>query len=143
MSIMKAYRNDLATRDADEILTSFQRVFENAMEKEMFDRGDVVALVSFYAEYGVAYLRQVAYTFHAPEQIQTTMKFMNSVIAEAVNEAGLHYYNREQGFSIIDKAVQEALDNGGLVTPEQINIIIDEIEVDYIQAEAEELEVEH
>ena len=142
MSILKAYRENFTTRDADDILDSFQRSFENAMEKEALDRDDVITFVSFYSEYGVAYLRQVAYTFSAPERIQTTMKFMNSVIAEAVNEAGLHYYNKEHGYSIIDKAVQAALDSGGLVTPDQINEIIDEIEIDYIQAAAEE-ELEH
>lgn len=142
MSIMKAYRNTTHTRDEDEILVSFQTAFENAMDKDASEHSDVVALVISYAEYGVAYLRQVAFTFHAPERIQNTMKYMNSVIAEAVNEAGLHYYNQEHGFSIVDKAVQAALDGGGVVTPDEINAIIDEIEVGYLETEAEE-EVEH
>lgn len=142
MSILKAYRADFTTRDADEILTSFQHTLEEALDKGDLTREDVVALVAFYAEFGVSYLRTVAYTFRDPNGAQESMKFMNSVIAEAVHEAGLHYYNKEHGFSIIDKAVQEALNNNGVVSPEAINVIIDEIEIDYIQAEAEE-ELEH
>jgi hypothetical protein len=141
MSILKAYRADFATRDADDILTSFQNTLEKALDRGDLGRDEVVTLVAFYAEFGVAYLRQVAYTFRDPEGSQQSMKFMNSVIAEAVHEAGLHYYNKEHGYSLIDKAVQEALDNNGSVSVDVINHIIDDIEITYI--EEEETEVEH
>lgn len=141
MSILKAYRASFVTRDADDILMSFQHTLEDALDNGDLTREDVVALVAFYAEFGVNYLRTVAYTFRDPNGSQESMKFMNSVIAEAVHEAGLHYYNKEHGYSIIDKAVQEALDNDGVVTVAVINRIIDEIEETYI--EDEEVELEH
>ena len=65
------------------------------------------------------------------------MKFMNSYIATFVTEAGFHYYNKEQGFSIIDKAVQAALDTNGVVSEEQIDDFITEIEDSYVEVEVD------
>jgi hypothetical protein len=63
------------------------------------------------------------------------MKFMNSYIAEACNVTGLHYFHMEGTFSIVDKAVQGALDNGGTISTEAVKAIIEEIEESYIQDE--------
>lgn len=142
MSILKAYRADFTTRDLDDILHSFQAALENKLEVGKLDKDAVVALVGFYAEYGVSYLRQVAFTFRDPSGAQESMKFMNSVIAEAVNEAGLHYYNKEHGYSIVDKAVQLALDCGGKAVVNDILDVISEIEESYVEEELEELEEE-
>ncbi len=141
MSILKAYRANFVPRNADEIVASFQHALDDALDQGALTRDAVVSLVAFYAEFGVNYLRTVAYTLRDPHGAQESMKFMNSVIAEAVHEAGLHYYNKEHGYSIIDKTVQEALDNEGVATVSIINQIIDEIEETYI--EDEEVEVEH
>ena len=63
---------------------------------------------------------------------------MNSIIAEAVNAAGLHYFNLDRGFSLVDKAVQSGLDNNGIPKTDDILAIIQEIEESYIEPDVEE-----
>jgi hypothetical protein len=115
-------------------------VFEQLAEKEEVTQEDVLALVAFYAEYGVSYMTMIATSLEEPRGASETMKFMNSLIAEAVTAAGLHYFNLERGFSIVDKAVQSALDNGGVPSTQAIMDIIKEIEDSYIEPDVEEEE---
>lgn len=138
MSILKAFRADFTTRDHHSILAAFQNSLEYSLLRgDKLNTDDVVSLVAFYAEYGVSYLKQVAYTFRDPSGAQETMKFMNSVIAEAVNEAGIHYYNKEHGYSIVDKAVQLALEGNGFADADDIRAVIAEIEESYIEEDVE------
>jgi len=138
VSILKAFRADFTTRDHHSILAAFQNSLEYSLLRgDKLNTDDVVSLVAFYAEYGVSYLKQVAYTFRDPSGAQETMKFMNSVIAEAVNEAGIHYYNKEHGYSIVDKAVQLALEGNGFADADDIRAVIAEIEESYIEEDVE------
>ena len=98
MSLLKTYRNPLVPRNLTEILNDFQGALYS-IAQHTITKEDVVTLVAFYAEYGVAYLDMIAATFEKPKGASDTMSFMNSVIAEAINEAGLHYYNKERGWS--------------------------------------------
>ena len=134
MSLLKTYRNPLVPRNLTEILNDFQGALYS-IAQHTISKEDVVTLVAFYAEYGVAYLDYIASTFEEPKGASDSMKFMNSVIAEAINEAGLHYYNKERGWSVVDKAIQASLDNGGMATTNDIIAILDEIEESYIEEE--------
>lgn len=142
MSILKAYRAGFTTRNEEEILSDFQSAFEDAADRAEGETTtlDVVALVAFYAEFGAAYLRRAAYTLSEDTGASASMKFMNSIIAEVMHEASLHYYNKEHGHSVVDRAVQLALDNDGVPTTEGIVAIIEEIEATHIPDEEEELE---
>lgn len=137
MSLLKTYRNKLVPRSREEIIKGFQAALYSASQGTI-TKTDVITLVAFYAEYGVAYLDHISNTFEEPKGASETMKFMNSVIAEAINEAGLHYYNMERGWSVVDKAIQAALDNGGIATTNDIIRIVDEIEASYEVEEEEE-----
>lgn len=134
MSLLKTYRNDLVSRPFLNILDDFKDAFAQAAEG-VITKEDVIALTSFYAEYGVAYLNYISETFEEPKGASDTMKFMNSAVAEAVNEAGLHYFNKERGYSIVDRAVQAAIDNGGVALTSDIMAVINEIEDTYIEDE--------
>lgn len=140
MSLFKAYKNSSSVRTLEYIKKDFQHMFDAICHVDKVEVSDVVALVAFYAEYGVSYMTMISTSLEEPRMASNTMKFMNSIIAEAVNAAGLHYFNAEHGFSIIDKAVQSALDNGGVATTEAIMAIIDEIEASYVEDEVEDEE---
>lgn len=130
MSLLKTYRNDIVSRPMGTILDDFRAAAYNGTVGQV-TREDVITLVAFYAEYAVAYLDRVAETFEPVKDASETMKFMNSFIAEAVNEAGLHYYNFEKGWSIVDRAVQAALDNGGVALVSDIAAVVAEIEASH------------
>lgn len=136
MSLLKTYRNELVSRPFSGIVRDFTDAFHEAA-KSTITKADVVVLVSYYAEYAVAYLSYVAETLEEPKNASSTMKFMNSLIAEAVNEAGLHYYNKERGWSVVDRAVQAAIDNGGVALISDIVTVIDEIEATHVEDEEE------
>jgi len=137
MSLIKALQNFSTSqlRDLSDIKEDFQAAFEWLAEDLKGDYqcsvNDVATLVGLYAEYGAAYMALIAVTLEEPKDSSTTMKFMNSIIAEAVSKAGLHYFNLEHGFSIVDKAVQSAVDNGGIPLEKDILAVIQEIEDSY------------
>jgi len=137
MSLIKAYNLDVPVSRTKELvkadfITALQDCFK---AKELIGKAEIIPLVQYYAEYSCRYLKYVAYTLEEPQGEAATMKFMNSYIATFVTEAGLHYYNKEQGYSIIDKAVQAALDNKGVVTAEEVDSILTAIEDSYIEEE--------
>ena len=140
MSLFKAFNNPHSVRTLNHIKKDFQQVFEGISGLNNVTKEDVVALVAFYAEYGVSYMTMIATSLEEPRGASETMKFMNSIIAEAVTAAGLHYFNLERGFSIVDKAVQSGLDNGGRPLTDDIVKIIHEIEESYIEPDVEDEE---
>ena len=138
MSLFKAYKL-LSTRPRGVILEEFKAVIDEIMEdSDNVKPTSLTKLVCLYSEYSTSYLSEVAMTFQEPKDANATMKFMNSYIAEVTNRVNLHYFNAQQGFSIIDKSVQAALDNGGIVTFEAVQAIIKEIEDSYIEENEEE-----
>jgi hypothetical protein len=139
MSLLKAFKNESSVRTLDYIKRDFQTAFEQIIEAGHEDQAlSVSTLVQFYAEYGVSYMTMISTSLEEPHGASETMKFMNSFIAELVNASGLHYFNLERGFSIVDKAVQKALDNGGVVSHTDVMAIIEEIEASYIEPDVEE-----
>ena len=139
MSLFKAYNNEKSVRTLGYIKKDFMNVFDAVADN--FDNAqasDVVALVSFYAEYGASYMTAIATSLEEPRGASDTMKFMNSIIAEVVNKAELHYFDLHRGYSIVDKAVQAALDNGGAPKTEDVVAIINEIEASYEEETEEE-----
>ena len=146
MSLLKAY-NNLNTRKRLEIQEDFLITIDKMMaEPQPEDETDLaliaedtlLELVQLYSEYSVSYLTDVAHTLEEPRGANNSMKFMNSYIAEITNRAGVHYFNAEQGYSIIDKTVQLALDNNGLVTHDQVQDVINDIEESYVEETEEE-----
>jgi len=146
MSLLKGY-NSLNTRKRSEVQEDFLLTIDKMMAEPqpedetelcLIAEDTLLELVQLYAEYSVSYLRDVAQTLTEPKDANNTMKFMNSYIAEVTNRAGVHYFNAEQGYSIIDKAVQLALDNNGLVTHDEVQDIINDIEESYVEETEEE-----
>lgn len=137
MSLIKAYKLKTdPSRDFEAIKADYITAVASCMMlKNALTKTDIAYLIKYYTEYSCLYLKQVATTLEEPKGVSATMKYMNSYIATFVTEAGLHYYNKEQGYSIIDKAVQAALDTDGIVTTKQIYDIITEIEKSYIELE--------
>ena len=134
MSLFKAFANTAVVRDAEEILGDFKTVIESiAMHPEKVSPEDVANLVKYYAEYSSAYLTKVAVSLVEPKGIDKTMKFMNCYIAEACSLSNIMYFHREGTFSIIDKAVQEALATGGVVSMDKIKEIIEEVQATYAE----------
>jgi hypothetical protein len=138
MSLFKAYNlvRTAPALDNVDIKGTFLDVI--AMTGEEVTRENVVALVSLYTSYSINYLEAVATSLEDFPEASASMKFMNSYIAEAVHKAGLHYYHMEGSHSIIDKPIQFALDNGGVVTTAYVEECIQEIEDSYIEPEVEE-----
>ena len=138
MSLFKAHKNNCKVRTLDEIKQDFKDFFDTLVDAPTITKEDVVTLTAFYAEFGVAYMMAISTTLDEPKGASDTMKFMNSIIAEAVNAAGLHYFNLDRGFSLVDKAVQSGLDNNGVPKTDDILAIIQEIEESYIEPDVEE-----
>lgn len=139
MSLIKALTNKKQLRKKEDVKQDFITVLESSiLDVENIQPLHLAHLVSYYSEYAAIYLAYVATTLEEPKGVNETMKFMNSYIVEIANKAGLHYYDKEQGFSIIDKAVQKALDNGGRVSNLDVLNIIDKIEESYTEEDDEE-----
>jgi len=140
MSLIKAYKLETVTnRTFEDVKNDFITALHGCMmTPNELTQEDISYLVQYYTEYSCLYLQTVATTLEEPKGVSATMKFMNSYIATFVTEAGYHYYNKEQGYSIIDKSVQAALDNDGFVSEEQLYDIMKEIEDSYIEEEFEE-----
>lgn len=141
MSLIKAYKLEAVTnRTFEDVKNDFITALHGCMmSPNEVSQEDISYLVQYYTEYSCLYLQTVATTLEEPKGVSATMKFMNSYIATFVTEAGYHYYNKEQGYSIIDKAVQAALDNDGIVTTVQIFNIMEEIEDSYTEEDIEDI----
>jgi hypothetical protein len=138
MSLFKAYNMTSLSPDLDQVRDDFMGVVNEVVEGDAAGTIEVSVAVALYAKYSVAYLREVSHTLEDIPSMSATMKFMNSYIAEIMHKANLHYYNQEHGFSIVDRAVQVALDNEGEVTMGDMATIIDEIESSYVPEEVDE-----
>ena len=139
MSLIKAYKNVTKVQTSDILQNKFLSTVDVLIESGTVTPTDVANLVSIYAEYSVGYIQTVAVSLEEPIGMGSTMKFMNSYIAEFVNEASLHYFDLEQGYSIVDKAVQKALEGDGTVSTSYVMEVIGEIEQSYLDKD-EELE---
>lgn len=136
MSLIKAYKlKTQAGRNLELIKGDFIGAVNSCFMKiDSVGATDIAYLVKYYAEYSAYYLREVAKNLREPKDAQQNMKFMNSYIATMLHEGKLHYFNKEQGFSIIDKAVQLALEKEyAQLEIEDIFAIIDEIETSYVE----------
>jgi hypothetical protein len=131
MSLLKARKLLGEVRDFSDIQEDFLDVLDNL--------GDTVTLeelyqaVALYGEYGVAYMVDVANSLEDPTFASDTMKFMNSYIAEFCKAANVHYFNKEFGYSIVDKVVQDALDNAGKTSIDKVAGFVAEIELSYVE----------
>jgi len=137
MSLLKAYQ--LNTTKLPSYAES-EKDFKLAVDAcflaiDSVQKEDVVHLIKAYAEYSVRFLAEVAVTLEEPKGASQKMKYMNSFIASLTHVANLHYFDSEQGYSVIDKAVQKALDNGGTIAYPEVLTIIQELEDSYKEPE--------
>lgn len=138
MSLLKSYdlvRKEPAMNNED-IKGAFLDIIATADGN--YTQTDVVALLTLYTAISINYIEEVATSLTDNVPLSSTLKFMNSYIAELVHKANLHYYHKEDGYSIVDKPIQFALDNGGLVTTEYVEECISEIEGSYFEEEYED-----
>ena len=142
MSLLKAYNNINVVRPRDAVLEDFRTHLDGVLALDNnVTKEDVAVAIAFYAEYSLGYLTEVALTFKEPEGASSTMKFMNSFIAELMNLAGLRYFDLDKGYSVVDKAVQLALGVGGYPPMEAVLVIINDIEDSYkVEDEAKAFE---
>ena len=128
MSLLKLRR----TEEIDKALPSYQ-----TLEREFADRLDtyiedstitnLADMVLTYANYSYIYLDMMAETLLPDDTAKGKMVIYNSLIAEACNEQGIMYFDRHQGYSIIDKAVAYVVDNGVQYSNVFITDIIEEM----------------
>jgi len=136
MSLLKALNLKSTPQPFDVIRQDFLTVINTLGYPTIpITKEDVTALAVIYANYSIHYLIAIGTTLEAHEAEAKTMTFMNSFIAEAMHHAGLHYFNKEEGYSIVDKSIQVALDNDGVITMGDVDTIIDEIELVYAETE--------
>ena len=134
MSLLKA-RNIEDVKDTYESLQrTFLEILDTTTGKATSE--DLVALIGVYVRMSVKYLQTVAYELTEPKDVATTMKFMNSFIAEVAHEANIKYYHKEEGYTLIDKPIQKFLDDGD-VTSGFIYECVKEIQDSYIEEEIE------
>jgi hypothetical protein len=136
MSLFKALKIQTPTRDIKDIKQDFITLMETCTDTPT--KGDLLYAIVYYTEYSINYLLKVANTLEEPTSMKSTMTFMNSFIVELSNATGDKYYNKEHGYSIIDKSIQYALDNDGKIAIDIINDIINEINESYVEKEIEE-----
>ena len=132
MSLLKAARLNKRI-NFEGVKDEFKTIFEDVCDLEYHTTIDDLAdLVEIYAQYSVMYLTYVATTLEEPKEAQTTMKFMNSIIAEVTRMVGVHYYHAD-GHSIVDKPIQDLLDDK--LTILSIKEDIAAIEASYLEQE--------
>jgi len=141
MSLLKArvmYSN-LPISDTSVIRNEFLDLVDNILstDTKIASTEQIVNIVQLYIEASINYLIDAA-CLNDNADLHSTMKFMNSYLAEFMHGSGLHYFHQE-GMTIVDLAMQEALDNGGILSSDVAQDIIARIEGSY----AEEVEEEH
>ena len=140
MSLLKTLTKTYNMASPESIKEDFKSTVIMSADSDNVTDTQVADLVSLYTEYSICYLQAVAMTLDEPVGMQATMKFMNSLIAEFMHSASLHYYHKEGSYSIVDKAIQKALDGDGHIDIEEVKLLIGEIELSYVEEPEEELE---
>lgn len=138
MSLLKAYKLEPTELTLHETASKFTRVYQELVDERQFNAVSVAVLVNLYTDYACEYLRISALTLKQPEGSDDTMKLMNSIIAEFVHLAHLHYFDLERGYSIIDKALQNKLDNNENACSGDVLKVIEEIEASYAEQQEDE-----
>ena len=69
-------------------------------------------VVDTYSNYSYVYLIEMSETLEANDKAKGRMVIMNSLIVEACKELDILYFDREQGYSIIDKSVAYVVREG-------------------------------
>ena len=133
MSLLKTLTKTYNMANPESIKEDFKSSVIISADSENVTPTQVADLVALYAEYSICYLQAVAMTLDEPVGMQATMKFMNSLIAEFVHSASLHYYHMEGNYSIVDKAIQVALDGDGHISTEEVEDIIGDIELSHME----------
>ena len=65
--------------------------------------------------------------------ILSMKKFLLNLKIEFCKAANVHYFNKEFGYSIVDKVVQDALDNAGKTSIDKVAGFVAEIELSYVE----------
>ena len=134
MSLLKLLKAEIPAKDVEVIKNDFLEVILTLQDSKA-QTEDVICLVQLYTDYSIQYLDRVARTLVQESSMRETMNLMNSYLAEVIKDAELHYFNKEEGYSIIDKSVADAIDNEGVLKYNDIKDIITVIEESYVELE--------
>lgn len=134
MSLLKLLKAEIAAKDVEVIKNDFLEIILTLQDSKA-QTEDVICLVQLYTDYSIQYLDRVARTLVQESSMRETMNLMNSYLAEVIKDAELHYFNKEEGYSIIDKSVADAIDNEGVLKYNDIKDIITVIEESYVELE--------
>lgn len=130
MSLLKA--NDLVVSNSyNKVKTDFLDVVNSIVGVPV--RTDCVVLVRLYTDYSIIYLADISQTLDEPKGVNQTMKYMYSYIAEIFTACDLKLFHKTDGYTIVDKTIQEALDNKGTITYEYIDKVITDIQNSYVE----------
>lgn len=133
MSLIKARLFDNKDFSYNDLEIAFQDTLEVDLSEE-----DFYNLVDIYSTYSCLYLREVAFTLKEPKGIKSTMTYMNSYIAEFAHQLSIPYFHKEEGYSIIDKAVQYVLNNGVQTKMDYVKDIVEALRESTIEKVLEE-----
>jgi hypothetical protein len=134
MSLLKLLKAEIPAKDVEVIKNDFLEIILTLQDSKA-QTEDVICLVQLYTDYSIQYLDRVARTLVQESSMRETMNLMNSYLAEVIKDAELHYFNKEEGYSIIDKSVADAIDNEGVLKYNDIKDIITVIEESYVELE--------
>jgi hypothetical protein len=139
MSLLKAFNlpSETIIRDFTDIEVEFLSVIEEITDKNSASTEQLAGLVALYAEYGCAYMCHIC-DLAPNDRASANMKIMNSYLAEVCRKAGSNYYHKEEGYTLVDKAVQEALNNRGRCSVEKALEFIADIDASYLELVAQE-----
>lgn len=125
MSLLKTKRNKYTTKASITYFNDFKKYYKSyvlAPTKE-----DFKGMLHSYTAFSLCYLIAVADTLQPFDSNKQQMTIMNSILVEVAHELEIPYFNREKGFSIIDKSISYVLDNGIPKTFQYLDFIIEEM----------------
>lgn len=110
MSLLKTKRNKYTTKAITSYLNDFKKYYNSYVLAPTQE--DFKGMVHSYTAFSLCYLVAIGDKLLPLETEKQQMTFMNSIIAEVAYELGIPYFNRDKGFSIIDKSLAYVMDNG-------------------------------
>lgn len=115
MSLLKAQKfSTKAGKGYTDYGQQFLAIIATAVDG--YTRDDLKYLILIYSNVSALYVKDIATTLQTPKDIKEMMSYMNSYIAEITNELKVPYYHPEEGYTVIDKALQYVLDAGEELT---------------------------
>jgi len=112
MSLLKLRRTEELGKlpTEDELEKRFAAELDNYIVEPSVEA--LAEVITTYSNYSYIYLLNMSETLEPNDYGKSKMIIFNSIIAELCNDVGVLYFDREHGYSIIDKSVAYVVDNG-------------------------------